>query len=55
MHPLTLVCFCITVRGFSMALATGKQNDMIDAFNSTSRYLGGLLGIGGIFFERVVH
>ena len=31
------------------------HNDMIDAFNSTSSYLDGLLNIDNIPFEQMVH
>ena len=33
-----------------MTLAKEKRNDMIDAFNSTSRYLDDLLNIGNMHF-----
>ena len=33
----------------------GKQYDMIDAFNSTSRYLEDLLNIDNIYIEQMVH
>ena len=32
-----------------------KRYDLIDAFNSTSRYLDDLLNIGNIHFEHMVH
>ena len=32
-----------------------KRNDLIDAFNSTSRYLNDLLNIDNIHFEHMVH
>ena len=32
-----------------------KQNDMIDTFNSTTRYLDDLLNINNIYFEHMVH
>ena len=32
-----------------------KRNDTIDAFNSTSRYLDGLLNIDNIYFEQMIH
>ena len=34
--------------------AKEKRNDMIGAFNSTSRYLDDLLNIGDIHFEQMV-
>ena len=36
-------------------LAKEKGYDMIDAFNSTSRYLGDLLNIDNIHFKQIVH
>ena len=35
-------------------LTKGKQYDLIDAFNSTSRYLDDLLNIDNIHFEQMV-
>ena len=32
-----------------------KQNDFIDTFNQTSRYLDDLLNIDNIYFEQMVH
>ena len=37
------------------SLTQEKQYDMIDAFNSTSRYLDDLLDIDNIYFEQMVH
>ena len=37
------------------SLTEENQNDMIDAFNSTSRYLDDLLNIDKIYFEQMVH
>ena len=37
------------------SLTKGKRYDMIDAFNSTSRYLDDLLNIDNIHFEQMVH
>ena len=36
-------------------LTKEKRYDMIDAFNSTSRYLDDLLNIDNIHFEQMVH
>ena len=36
-------------------LAKKKQNDMIDVFNSASRYLNDLLNVNIIYFEQMVH
>ena len=35
--------------------AKEKRNDMIDAFNSTSRYLDDILNIDNIHFEQIIH
>ena len=37
------------------SLTKEKRYDMIDAFNSTSRYLDDLLDIDNIHFEQMVH
>ena len=37
------------------SLTREKRNDMIDAFNSTFRYLDDLLNINNIHFEQMVH
>ena len=37
------------------SLTKEKQYDMIDAFNSTSRYLDDLLNVDNIHFEQMVH
>ena len=37
------------------SLTKEKRYDMIDAFNSTSRYLDDLLNIDNIHFEQMVH
>ena len=37
------------------SLTKGKRYDLIDAFNSTSRYLDDLLNIDNIYFEHMVH
>ena len=37
------------------SLTKEKQYDLIDAFNSTYRYLDDLLNIGNIHFECIVH
>ena len=38
-----------------MSLTKEKRYDLIDAFNSTSRYLDDLLNIDNIHFEHMVH
>ena len=40
---------CCYKRDFMRSLARVKQNDMTDAFNSTSRYLDDLLNIDNIY------
>ena len=37
-----------------MSLSDNKQVDIIDAFNSTSRYLDDILKINNIYFENMV-
>ena len=49
-----LFLFCYE-RDFMKSLTEEKQYDMIDAFNSTSRYLDDLLNIDNIYFEQMVH
>ena len=42
-------------RDFMKSLTKEKRYDMIDAFNSTSRYLDDLLNTDKIHFEQMVH
>ena len=49
-----LFLFCYE-RDLMKSLTKEKQYDMIDAFNSTSRYLDDLLNIDNIYFEQMVH
>ena len=49
-----LFLFCFE-RGFMKSLTKEKRYDLIDAFNSTSRYLDDLLNIDNIHFEHMVH
>ena len=49
---LSLFCY---ERDFMKSLTKGKRYDLIDAFNSTSRYLDNLLNIDNIHFEHMVH
>ena len=37
------------------SLAKEKMDDMMDVFNSTSRYLDGLLNIDNIHFAQMFH
>ena len=48
-----LALFC-NARDFMMSLSDNKQVDIIDAFNSTSRYLDDILKINNIYFENMV-
>ena len=49
-----LFLFCYE-RDFMKSLTKEKRYDLIDAFNSTSRYLDDLLNIDNIHFEHMVH
>ena len=48
-----LFMFCYE-RGFMMSLSDDKQADIIDAFNTTSRYLDDILNINNIYFDNMV-
>ena len=41
-------------RDFMMSLSDDKQADIIDAFNTTSRYLGNILNINKVYFDNMV-
>ena len=47
-----LFLFCYE-RDFMMYLSDDKQADTIDAFNTTSRYLHGILNINDVYFDKV--
>ena len=47
-----LFLFCYE-RDFMKSLSRENQADIIEAFNSTSRYLDDLLNIDNIYFEHV--
>ena len=49
-----LFLFCYE-SDFSKSLTKEKRYDLIDAFNSTFRYLDDLLNIDNIHFEQMVH
>ena len=49
-----LVLFCYD-RGFTLSLSEDTQSDVIEAFNSTSRYLDDLLNIDNNFFDSMVN
>ena len=48
-----LFLFCYK-RDFMLSLSEDNQSDIIEAFNSTSRYLDCLLSIGSDFFDSMV-
>ena len=48
-----LFLFCYE-RDFVLSLSDKNQTDIIEAFNSTSRYLDGLLNIDSPYFEQMV-
>ena len=48
-----LFLFCYE-RGFMLSLSDNTQTDIIEAFNSTSRYLDDLLNIDNPYFEQMV-
>ena len=41
-------------RDFMMSLSDDKQADVIDAFNTTSRYLADILNINNVCFDNMV-
>ena len=48
---LVLLCY---ERDFVLSLSDNNQTDIIEAFNSTSRYLDDLLNIVNPYFEQMV-
>ena len=48
-----LFLFCYE-RDFMMSLSDDKQADIIDAFNTKSRYLDDILNINNIYFDNMV-
>ena len=38
-----------------MSLSDDKQADVIDAFNTTSRYLDDILNINNVYFDNMVN
>ena len=48
-----LFLFCYE-RDFMLSLSDNNQADIIEAFNSTSRYLDELLNIDNPYFEQMV-
>ena len=51
---LLQICFCFVMRDFMLSLSDNNQADIIEAFNSTSRYLDDLLSIDNPYFEQMV-
>ena len=53
--PLVADLFLICYEGdFILSLSDNNQTDIIEAFNSTSRYLDDLLNIDNPYFEQMV-
>ena len=48
-----LFLFCYE-RDFTMSLSVDKQADVIDAFNTTSKYLDDILNINNVYFDNMV-
>ena len=48
-----LFLFCYE-RRFMMSLSDDKQADIIDAFNTTSRYLDDILNINNVYCDTMV-
>ena len=51
---LLLVCYERDFIIFMLSLSDNNQADIIEAFNSTSRYLDDLLNIDNPYFEQMV-
>ena len=52
---LLLICFFFCYdRDFMKSLSRENQADIIEAFNSTSRYLDDLINIDNIYFDQMV-
>ena len=47
-----LLLFCYE-RDFMMSLSDDKQADVIDAFNTASRYLDDILNINNVYFDNM--
>ena len=52
--PLVADLFLCYERDFMMSLSDDKQADVIDAFNTTSRYLDDILNINNVYFDNMV-
>ena len=48
-----LFLFCYE-RDFMMSLSGDKQADVVDTFNTTSRYLDDILNINNVYFDNIV-
>ena len=48
-----LFLFCYE-RDFMMSLSDEKQTNIVDAFNTTSRYLDDTLNIDNVYFDNMV-
>ena len=44
---------CFVMRDFLMSLSDDNQTDVIDAFNTTSRYLDDILNINNVYFDNM--
>ena len=56
MRPLVAYLFLICYeRDFMLCLSDDNQSEVIEAFNSTSRYLDDLLNIDKNFFDSMVN
>ena len=53
-HAADLFLFCYE-RDFMLSLSDANQSEVIEAFNSTSRYLDNLLTIDNNFFDSMVN
>ena len=49
-----LFLFCYE-RDFMMSLSDDKQADVIDAFNTTFRYLDDILNVDNVYFDKMVN
>ena len=53
--PLVADLFLFCYEGdFMMSLSDDKQADVIDAFNTTSRYLDDIININNVYFDNMV-
>ena len=44
---------CFVMRDLLMSLSDDNQTDVIDAFNTTSRYLDDILNINNVYFDNM--